>query len=517
MKRLLLSITSVMFVCGLNAQSLKDAAQAAKDPLQLPLKEAVLKDAMPKEAAVSAMPSYFNSPMMANPSVLKGKQLKSYTPLGWIWSTTYARYSQSHVWGDPDMSTLLLRPDTLVGAYNVLLNDLNDPNRNFCNKGLAATGFVFDPYSKSFDGDIAERILLKDPNENPDCGVYVTNYSIDTLAICAMYQMADDYDPIMYPDTLMVYLSYYNIFDPRKTSDRGVNCFTLYYPTIQDALSMPTAAKYTGPILQQGSVVVPKPENTVAYAYPLTFKDTVVVHPRNIRAKYIIIPVNYEVPVGCAASVIIKYLPGTPYSDGDTLSVLTWNSDVGYENSVAKTFYQNEFKMITIADDTWENYLDYGDGYNGRLMEHPHLRYMMEDTSKSYYGYGTKSSSTWNPNKIPLYSTNYYAMPMVQMCISQGTDENLWRDTTGGCTAVTEINDIVSKIYPNPANNQIKVELKNSGTAELSIFNVLGQVVWTETLNEMTNTVNVSSLNAGVYMLRVSQGGNVYTTKFTKE
>jgi len=83
--------------------------------------------------------------------------------------------------------------------------------------------------------------------------------------------------------------------------------------------------------------------------------------------------------------------------------------------------------------------------------------------------------------------------------------------------AVKESNTIVSKIYPNPATDRVRVELINDGAAELLITNILGQVMKTVALDKMDNTIDISSLNSGLYLLRVSQGGSVYTTKITKK
>jgi len=74
-------------------------------------------------------------------------------------------------------------------------------------------------------------------------------------------------------------------------------------------------------------------------------------------------------------------------------------------------------------------------------------------------------------------------------------------------------------IYPNPANNQVNVALSSTETANatLSVFNLMGQCVYTETVNVMEGnnviTVNVNNLNAGIYMVNVKTAQGTSTQK----
>ncbi|MHA7055643.1 fibronectin type III domain-containing protein [Aquimarina sp. M1] len=66
-------------------------------------------------------------------------------------------------------------------------------------------------------------------------------------------------------------------------------------------------------------------------------------------------------------------------------------------------------------------------------------------------------------------------------------------------------------VYPNPLKGAIlNVRAGNSGTEQYSIYNMLGQTVLKGTFS---NTINVQSLEAGVYMLKI----NNQTARFIKE
>ena len=67
-------------------------------------------------------------------------------------------------------------------------------------------------------------------------------------------------------------------------------------------------------------------------------------------------------------------------------------------------------------------------------------------------------------------------------------------------------------VYPNPASNYLNVTLAGDEAATVQLFNLVGQQVYSETAVNSAS-INVSSLKAGVYMLKVSQNGKVYTSK----
>ncbi len=72
------------------------------------------------------------------------------------------------------------------------------------------------------------------------------------------------------------------------------------------------------------------------------------------------------------------------------------------------------------------------------------------------------------------------------------------------------------KMYPNPATTNFTIEAPEN-VEQVSVFNMIGQEVITSTPNNKTVTVDVSSLQVGVYVVRTSINGNVASTRFIKE
>jgi len=72
------------------------------------------------------------------------------------------------------------------------------------------------------------------------------------------------------------------------------------------------------------------------------------------------------------------------------------------------------------------------------------------------------------------------------------------------------------KLYPNPAINVLNIEAAMS-IEKVSVYNLLGQEVISKSSNAELVTLDVSSLQVGVYIVKTSINGNVSSTRFIKE
>ncbi len=86
---------------------------------------------------------------------------------------------------------------------------------------------------------------------------------------------------------------------------------------------------------------------------------------------------------------------------------------------------------------------------------------------------------------------------------------------TNNCGVATGINEQTKNsiiIYPNPTSNILNIEVQQE--TKISIVNVLGEVIKTQTINGKTS-INVSDLNTGVYFIQDTKSGKAI--KFIKE
>ena len=76
---------------------------------------------------------------------------------------------------------------------------------------------------------------------------------------------------------------------------------------------------------------------------------------------------------------------------------------------------------------------------------------------------------------------------------------------------VNSFNAANLKLYPNPVSNGVlSIETSSSAASEVELFNMLGQMVLA---TKASKHINVSSLTAGIYLVRVKEG----TTSKTKK
>lgn len=85
--------------------------------------------------------------------------------------------------------------------------------------------------------------------------------------------------------------------------------------------------------------------------------------------------------------------------------------------------------------------------------------------------------------------------------------------TTTVALAADKFNAITGlNIFPNPVSgNILNIETAANGTKAISIFDVLGKQVLNITTDN--TTVNISNLNAGVYIVKISEEGKTATRK----
>jgi len=67
-------------------------------------------------------------------------------------------------------------------------------------------------------------------------------------------------------------------------------------------------------------------------------------------------------------------------------------------------------------------------------------------------------------------------------------------------TGIKQTQSTIEKLYPNPAMNTIYISALQ--TDFMSIYNTLGQKVRTIKLEQGMNTVDISSLESGMYIVR---------------
>ena len=81
------------------------------------------------------------------------------------------------------------------------------------------------------------------------------------------------------------------------------------------------------------------------------------------------------------------------------------------------------------------------------------------------------------------------------------------------CTAIAEVDSVVTSVYPNPTHGPVKIEAEN--IKNVSIFNVLGEKVFEGSVNGAVFEYDFSHQNAGIYIIKVETAKGTETRRVT--
>lgn len=81
------------------------------------------------------------------------------------------------------------------------------------------------------------------------------------------------------------------------------------------------------------------------------------------------------------------------------------------------------------------------------------------------------------------------------------------------CESIIESEDNIVSIFPNPTSGSIKIEAEN--IQSVSIYNMLGEKVYENVVNENVFNYNFSANESGVYLIRIETPRGVATKKVT--
>ena len=73
------------------------------------------------------------------------------------------------------------------------------------------------------------------------------------------------------------------------------------------------------------------------------------------------------------------------------------------------------------------------------------------------------------------------------------------------------------QVYPNPANEFLEIRYLNDEPCDVVITNYLGQVVQSNRIQKQNTKLNISNLNAGLYIITITQDSKQFSTRFVKE
>lgn len=117
------------------------------------------------------------------------------------------------------------------------------------------------------------------------------------------------------------------------------------------------------------------------------------------------------------------------------------------------------------------------------------------------------SAAIWSTNASHAFATaNTYNVGLYTMggFWKSCTDSKITPLTVTVCTGINEENKDAISVYPNPSNGLFTINMNTTSKSIIEVYNVIGEVVYTSQVTGTTATVDLSSLEAGVYSLKVT-------------
>lgn len=463
MKKIVLSLTFMAFIFSMNAQ----------------LNINPIEGNLPKEPTSKAK--------LLPMEELHSLQQKAYETIGWLAPQLYLNYlmneSQKGQLAN-STTTMTLLPDTCLKVY---ATDIFTP-------GVIGMGMVINPYSPAFDANFSTGILPTPPSTT-----YA--YRLDSIQMVALYHLGTKGYNAASPDTLRVYVT--SVAPYKGKRDHYI---TVYFGGNKDTSYLIPKIAVTGANKAKGATIIPTSPNTIAIDYILQASDTTYTWDSAgtswMRWSVLEIPLTYDgvtpngfdIPCGDVLSVMAHFIPGYEYELGDTLyhgEVVDGKFADGFPIRVNNQFAL-QYKHL---DDVDKEFAD-PFGFNGPIVVFRDHRYQSLTGEQAflneyYYPY---------PNSLPT----------IWVKLSENNSDSCDIDV-----AITEANDIVSKIYPNPTKDILTINLKNNEPATIRLYNILGQEVKSTVATDIQTTLNVSDLTAGIYVIKIEQKGKQFTSKIS--
>lgn len=158
-------------------------------------------------------------------------------------------------------------------------------------------------------------------------------------------------------------------------------------------------------------------------------------------------------------------------------------------------------------------------------MEWTEEKMVFSIDSIDYYTYNPpiKNSETWPFDSEFYLLINFAVQNNIAENFTQGTLEvdylRVYQKNAG--LGVSDNKNIQTLLYPNPASNQINIQLPNSNdnTIDVSLSSFDGKLISTENCiiyNNIATVNNLENLDNGLYFLTYTVNGNTFRTKFFK-
>lgn len=148
--------------------------------------------------------------------------------------------------------------------------------------------------------------------------------------------------------------------------------------------------------------------------------------------------------------------------------------------------------------------------YTGTAFTNMQGKYFFTDYCSNMIGWidsTTPGDITWS-DPFQGNFTTFAEDGSGELYVAGGTNGTIYRiiDATA---SKSQFGKTGIKLYPNPANNEVFVNIDNLNTnAAVTLYDMAGKRMMQQTISTSANRIDTSALQAGIYILEVNAAGN---------
>ncbi|GEM_PF-6133590 len=185
--------------------------------------------------------------------------------------------------------------------------------------------------------------------------------------------------------------------------------------------------------------------------------------------------------------------------DNDEASIL----EAGDEISATSDFWRLGSGWGGLLYGYWNDSGEYGH-WTGR-RENKYIGIKFQINGQYHYG--------WLYVTTEVFSHSSMQFTMQAFAYNATTEAPI---TAGDLSAIQDISKKEIQIYPNPAQNQINLQT-DENIQKLNIYDMSGKLVLTQTHLSSGNSVDISGLGKGLYLIKILGNQKITSVKLVKQ
>ena len=226
------------------------------------------------------------------------------------------------------------------------------------------------------------------------------------------------------------------------------------------------------------------------------------------------ISANFTATKPCSISSVYVHVDGNPYNQGQTTvkAELSGSKKTTFTSDPIQVSRGNQFVKITFStpiEIPAEG--DYKLTFSSDAFAISYYENMSNYSSFAHQGEPIKFTSAGDGK------TGFPGIADWNVTTGSGCARAVVLAKYGKTSGVDDVEQSVCSFYPNPVSDELTVGLNTIAPVTAQVFDLMGMVVVEKQLNASDMTLDLRSLPAGVYVVRVIAGDSIYTGRIVKE